>query len=191
MNNQKDFNSIPFLSEPKENRLMGLTFIYDEEPCFVKILLNSTDQKRAVRIIIRLSHSQTLDRDFSEIPSNFLIVGQFLVQFVSKLLIDVLKAKNVNVRIEDNNVFSHNERKGLHYHVLGRFENNTTVGPSIFVIDYEKGLTGDIPLGENKKPITKDQSLQLREFLQPFMKSNFLILLKKWAILPEFDITFE
>lgn len=149
-----DFASIPYNAEPEWIRI-GLLEIGDFD---YKILLNPTDQKRALRLIVRINHPLAIDRSFSHVP--FAIhQGQLIANIISARMMEIAGAKNTNVRYDGNNKFAVNaEREGLHYHILGRYDNGADV-LNIYKIDYSPGTKGDIPLGVGKIPLSSDSAL--------------------------------
>lgn len=161
-----DFASTSYYEEPKHIRV-GLLKIRDYQ---FKVLLNPTDQKRCLRLIVRTNHSDALDRNFAEICTDLHIEQTLANQIVAQMVFDC-GAKNVNVRYDGNNKFAEKpEREGLHYHILGRFDHGANV-LSVYNIDYEPGTKGDIPLGTGKKPLSSNEELQkLSDALRPLLR---------------------
>lgn len=146
-----DFTSCPYDGEPEHVKIGCLNI----NGYSFKVLLNPTDQLRALRLIVRTNHSDAIDRSFSEIKLE-IHEAQTIANIICARMLQLVGAKNVNVRFDGNNKFAEkSEREGLHFHILGRFDHNARV-LDCFNIDYQMGTKGDIALGTNKKPLSDD-----------------------------------
>lgn len=146
-----DFASVPYSEEPVHIKIA----LIDINGIAFKILLNPTDQKRCLRLIVRTNHLDALDKSFSLVPTH-IHESQTVANIISARLLEEAGALNTNVRYDGNNKFALNaEREGLHYHILGRFNNYTNI-LDVYQINYELGTKGDIPLGTGKLPLSKD-----------------------------------
>lgn len=148
-----DFASASYESEPVCIRVALLEI----DTYQFKVLLNPTDQKRCLRMIVRSNDTAVLDKSFAAV-SYRVHCAQTLANMIAAKTCELGGAKNVNARNDGNNKFAANpEREGLHYHVLGRF-NNGDRPFDVYTIEYKLGTKGDIPLGVDKLPLSKDKA---------------------------------
>lgn len=146
-----DFASIPYDEEPAHVRICLLQL----NGTLFKVLLNPTDQLRALRLIVRAQGEQASGKPFHQVP---LRIHQDMI-CICRVLTAALYAAgawNVNVRYDGNNKFAEKpEKEGLHYHVLGRYPDQTLVLDT-YRIQYPAGVSGDIALGTNKAPFSRN-----------------------------------
>ena len=171
---KKDFVSTSYDKEIQTIKICKFKFYVNKtdesDNVEFKILVNPSDQCRALRVIVGCTSPAAIDASFASVPAE-IHSYMCLVNIAVAKALEIAGAHNVNVRTEGNNRFKvgEEEREGLHSHVIGRFPNGTLV-LGIYTIDHEPGLEGDIPLGTNKKPITADQLSLLRVALRTCMR---------------------
>eukprot|EP01102_Stenamoeba_stenopodia_P000299 TRINITY_DN1027_c0_g1_i1.p1 TRINITY_DN1027_c0_g1~~TRINITY_DN1027_c0_g1_i1.p1 ORF type:complete len:236 (+),score=38.89 TRINITY_DN1027_c0_g1_i1:89-796(+) len=182
-----DYASIPYEKELPHIRIGRLRFHSQNPspspPVFIKVLLNPTDARRALRLILCSGDPRVLDRSFDRVEPLLHLCHAFANVLVSRML-KLAGALNVNIRAEGNNRFKQGaeEREGLHYHVLGRYNHGDRV-LNIYEIDHPEGVSGDIPLGHDrsdKKPLCATDPeenarlcMKVTESLRPLLQRAF------------------
>lgn len=152
MSYKADFAPVPYEGEPSYIRVALL----DIGGYLFKVLVNPTDQRRCLRLIVSLYNEEALDKSFGQISCSLHCL-QTLANVLVVRVLESAGAKNVNVRYDGNSKFADNaENVGLHYHILGRFDDGDNV-LGVYAIDYPPGTKGDIPLGTGQIPLSQDK----------------------------------